>query len=61
MAGLLFWGNRGVKRDLKAAVKYYDMGAKNEDPDSTYNLGIVHLRVSIPLGWLARNHYLWNK
>ncbi|RDD46092.1 Protein sel-1-like protein 3 [Trichoplax sp. H2] len=44
MAGLLFWGNRGVKRDLRAAAKYYSMGAKNEDPDSIYNLGIVHLR-----------------
>ena len=55
MAGLLFWGNRGVKRDLKAAVKYYDMGAKNDDPDSTYNLGIVHLRVSILLKATACN------
>ena len=42
---MYYFGKRNLQRDLDRAVKYYEMGAENEDPEGLYNLGISKLRV----------------
>ena len=45
----MFWGSGGVKRDMKAAVKYYAMTVKEAplNPIGLYDYGIVLLRVRL--------------
>lgn len=42
---MYYFGKRNLQRDLDRAVKYYEMGAENKDPEGLYNLGISKLRV----------------
>ena len=42
---MYYYGKRGLQRDLNRAVKYYQMGADNGDPEGLYNLGISMLKV----------------
>ena len=45
LAEMYYYGKRGLQRDLDRAVKYYQMGADNGDPEGLYNLGISMLKV----------------
>lgn len=43
---MYYYGKRGLQRDLNRAVKYYQMGADQGDPEGLYNLGVSMLKVS---------------
>ena len=45
LAEMYYYGKRGLQRDLNRAVKYYQMGAHEGDPEGLYNLGVSLLRV----------------
>ncbi|CAH1266390.1 SEL1L3 [Branchiostoma lanceolatum] len=46
MARMLFWGQQGIKRNLQAAFRYYEMHAQQEpkNPEALYDYGIVMLK-----------------
>lgn len=46
---MYYWGKQGIQRDLKQAVKFYEMGAASGDPQGLFNLGITKLKVDITL------------
>ena len=46
---MYYWGKHGVQRDLRQAVKFYEMGAANGDPQGLFNLGITKLKVDVVL------------
>ena len=48
---MMFWGQGGVNRDMKAAVRYYAMTVKEapKNPVGLYDYGIVLLRVRLIL------------
>ena len=47
LAGLLFWGLNGIKRNLKASAELFNLAAQNNDPESMYNYGISLLSVKL--------------
>ena len=44
---MYYWGKHGIQRDLRQAVKFYQMGAANGNPEGLFNLGITKLKVNI--------------
>ncbi|KAL5011222.1 hypothetical protein ScPMuIL_011695, partial [Solemya velum] len=44
MARTLYWGSQGLKRNLNSAMEYFKMGAENNDPESTYDYGILLMK-----------------
>ncbi|XP_019721087.1 protein sel-1 homolog 3 isoform X2 [Hippocampus comes] len=49
VARMLFWGQRGVSPNMKAALRHYERGAvRLEDPVSMYDFAIVLLQGFVP-------------
>lgn len=45
IARLLYWGSKGIKRNIKRALEFYRRGADADDPVAQFDYGIVLLKV----------------
>ena len=46
---MLYWGSKGLERDVVAALEYYRLAAETGEPSALYDYGIVLLKVSISI------------
>ena len=42
---MLYWGSKGIQRDLRQAAVYYRLAAEHMDPSALYDYGLVLLKV----------------
>lgn len=54
MAGLLYWGQKGLQRNLEAALEYYREAAKGGDPTALYDYGVALIKVTKCKLWCLR-------
>ena len=61
MAKLLYWGHKGLQRNLQAALKYYEDAAKDGDPIAMYDYGLALIKVRHVDIMITRASFCWNK